>query len=137
MTPQSSLEYIAKIEGFYMRLVDSKAVLFKEASPGEHFSILAGRHNQHGQTKNHTVALVELMPGHASAPHFHREREESYFFLEGSGVAKIDGTEVEIGQGKMLTTTPGEKHEFLNNSESPLKYLVITAPAWTPEDSHH
>jgi mannose-6-phosphate isomerase-like protein (cupin superfamily) len=102
---------------------------------GEHFRVLVGRHEKHGATKHHTVVMVELDPGVTSATHFHKEREESYFIVSGAGSATIGGETVSVQAGDLVYARPGEKHSFSNERALPLRYLVITAPSWIPEDS--
>ena len=102
---------------------------------GEHFRVLVGRHEKHGAAKHHTVAMVELDPGVTSAPHFHKEREESYFIVSGVGSATIGDETVAVQAGDLVHARPGEKHSFLNSGELPMRYLVITAPSWIPDDS--
>ena len=119
-----------------MRHVKSEDIKFKETPSGELLSILVGRHKSSGEAKQQTVAMISLKSGMSSDPHFHKEREESYFFLEGHGIAKIDQTEISIKTGDLIFAAPGERHQFKNAGQSELRYIVFTAPSWIPEDSH-
>lgn len=71
-----------------------------------------------------------------SSEHFHQNREESYYFLEGVGIAKIGEEEVHVKKGDLVFSRPGELHQFENKGDERLKYLVFTSPQWIPEDSH-
>ena len=102
----------------------------------EAIRVLVGRHETAGAFKQHTVCLVELKVGASSTPHFHRDREESYFVLSGDGEAVMDGQRVEVSAGVLLASRPGQRHHFVNTGSMPLRYLVFTAPSWIPEDSH-
>lgn len=119
-----------------MRLIKSEDINLKETPAGERFAVLIGRHNSSGAAKQQTVAMVALSPGKSSDTHFHKEREESYFFVEGFGTADIDGQKVSVKAGDLVFAHAGEKHQFINNGSSDLKYIVFTAPSWVPEDSH-
>lgn len=119
-----------------MRLIRKNEVKFRGQENEERVAILVGRHEVHGASKHCTLALVELAPGVSSHPHFHKEREESYFILGGTGKAIIGNEEVKIQEHDCLFAGPGEKHQFINTGTSLLRYLVMTAPAWIPEDSH-
>lgn len=119
-----------------MRHVKSEDIKMKETSAGEFFSVLVGRHASSGASKFQTVAIVALPPGRSSDPHFHNEREESYFFLHGYGVAIVGEVEVSVKAGDLIFSSPGEKHQFKNTSSGELRYLVFTTPQWIPEDSH-
>lgn len=119
-----------------MLQVKSEDIKWKETPTGETIAVLVGRHVSTGEAKEQTVAIVELSPGKSSDPHFHGMREESYYFLEGSGLAKIDDVEVSVKQGDLVFTKPRERHQFINTGMSNLRYLVLTSPTWIPEDSH-
>lgn len=107
----------------------------KAHDSGEKFCVLIGRHETHGGTKSHTIAMVELEPGSSSDPHLHKVREESYFIVSGEGTATIGSETASIQPGDLLYAEPGERHTFQANDFAPLRYLVITAPSWSPEDS--
>ena len=118
------------------RHVRSADLAFRGDAAGERFAILVGRHAAHGESAQHTLALVELAPGATSGEHFHAEREESDYLLEGAIEATIGGHEFRAAAGDLLSAKPGERHHFQNDGEKPARYLVITAAAWVPEDSH-
>jgi mannose-6-phosphate isomerase-like protein (cupin superfamily) len=119
-----------------MRHITSESVhLLPIEGSVEKMSILVGRHAKHGSSKTHTVAIIELAPGASSDPHFHKEREESYYFIEGRGRSIVDQQVVSVKKGDLIHTFPGEQHSFVNTEDLPLRYLVITAPAWVPTDS--
>ncbi|MGE0171851.1 MAG: cupin domain-containing protein [Oligoflexales bacterium] len=118
-----------------MLIVRGENSEFIRRESGEHFRVLLGRHEKHGGTRHHTVAMVELDPGATSEPHLHKEREESYFVVNGAGFATIDSETATIKAGDLIYAKPGQKHSFTNKGDSPMRYLVITAPCWSPDDS--
>lgn len=120
-----------------MRLIESVTdVDFKTFPGGDKFSVLVGRHESTGSSEHHTVAIVKLPINAESDEHFHKEREEFYFIVEGQGLAIIDDDSYTIREGSLVHTKPNEKHRFKNTGDSELVYLVMTAPRWIPEDSH-
>ena len=119
-----------------MRHIKAEDMRLKETPAGEMIAVLVGRHPSSGAAQTQTVALVALPPHKASDPHFHKEREESYFFLQGHGVAIVGEVEVPVNAGDLVFSNPGERHQFKNTSENELKYIVFTTPQWIPEDSH-
>ena len=123
------------ISNLCMRHVKSEDILLKESPAGELFSVLVGRHESTGASKHQTVAMVVLPEGKSSDPHYHKEREESYFFLAGEGVAVVGGAEVKVNAGDLIFSYPGEKHQFFNMGTTELRYIVITTPQWVPADS--
>lgn len=120
-----------------MKLIESVTdVNFRTFPGGDQFSVLVGRHESTGASKDHTVAIVKLPVDGMSDEHFHKEREESYYVISGEGEAIIDGVTTPIKETSLIYTKPNEKHKFKNTGERELVYLVITAPRWIPEDSH-
>ena len=96
---------------------------------------MVGRHQSAGASSQQTVALVELAPFNSSEAHFHKRSEESYYFISGHGLARIDDQEVIVTEGDLVFSKPGQIHQFINTGNISLKYLVFTSPQWIPEDS--
>lgn len=120
-----------------MRLIESVTNAdFKLSPGGDKFSVLVGRHESTGSSQHHTVAIIKLSVDTESEEHFHKEREESYYIIEGEGLAIVDNKAHAIKAGSLVHTKANEKHRFKNTSNTDLVYLVITAPYWIPEDSH-
>jgi mannose-6-phosphate isomerase-like protein (cupin superfamily) len=120
-----------------VKIIESvKDVDFRKFPGGDMFAVLIGRHESTGSSNEHTVAIVKLPAGSESDEHFHKEREESYYIIEGEGVAIIDGVETKISAGSLVFTKPLERHQFRNIGKLEMSYLIVTAPVWIPEDSH-
>lgn len=117
--------------------VKSEDIEMKNTPSSELFSVLVGRHESTGAAKKQTVAIVEVPTGMKSDSHYHKKREESYYFLSGVGLAKIEDTEAKVKAGDLVFTKPGQAHEFINTGDINLTYLVFTSPQWIPEDSHY
>jgi mannose-6-phosphate isomerase-like protein (cupin superfamily) len=99
-------------------------------------SILSGKAQEQGSFEKHTVAIVKLPAGSRLDQHFHKEREESYFILSGSGSITVDGKQTQVGPGDLVSVAPRETHLLEASQNQPLEYVVVTAPAWTLEDVH-
>ena len=65
--------------------------------------------------------------------HSHKQNEEVYIVLEGSGVLYIDGEEFEVNSGDILRIDPEGKRCFKANSNSGLKYICIQCKAGSLE----
>ncbi|WP_096020974.1 cupin domain-containing protein [Campylobacter lanienae] len=61
--------------------------------------------------------------------HSHKQNEEVYIVLEGSGVLYIDGDEFEVNSGDILRIDPEGKRCFKASSNSDLKYICIQCKA--------
>lgn len=122
---------------FNMRVLrQSERKYFSPPGIDAQVSILAGKGEEHGSFEKHTFATVKLAPGKKLDQHFHKEREESYLIISGSGKAVVNGQTVALNPGDMLTVSPGEVHQFIAGDVQPLEYIVVTAPAWVLEDVH-
>jgi mannose-6-phosphate isomerase-like protein (cupin superfamily) len=118
-----------------MRITNLNDCVLNGPDTGEKFCVVVGRHERHGSHKHHTIAVVEILAGISSEEHFHKEREESYLVLSGTGRARIDGVCADIKPGDLISAGPSQTHQFTNHGSEPLRYIVITAPSWSPSDS--
>ena len=57
-------------------------------------------------------------------PHTHYN-EETIFYLEGRGLARVGEREVNITPGTMLVIPPGVVHSSIREGSEPLRYLAI------------
>ncbi len=79
--------------------------------------------------KNLDCTLIRLAPGQVNGPyHYHHVAEEHFIVLEGNGVARLDGREIEIGPNDVIVcpTGPTGAHQFTNTGTEPLVYLAIS-----------
>lgn len=86
-----------------------------------------------GQPLGLTGMEVSLnsLPAGASIPflHSHREHEELYMFLSGSGELLVDGAHIPVRAGSAVRIAPAGKRSWRNTGDVPLVYLVIQATA--------
>ncbi|MCC6643522.1 cupin domain-containing protein [Candidatus Peregrinibacteria bacterium] len=79
--------------------------------------------------KKSQLVVMSLLPGVEIGAETHEGTEQTLIFLSGKGKAVIDGVESEVKAGDVYVITPGEKHNFINNGEEPLKIYTVYAPA--------
>ena len=72
--------------------------------------------------------LWRLAPGQASTKHRHREEEELYVLLEGSGRARIDDEVLTLGPLDSLLVEPGSVRQLFNDTDADQLWLVAGAP---------
>jgi quercetin dioxygenase-like cupin family protein len=73
--------------------------------------------------------LWRLEPGQASTKHRHREQEELYVLLEGSGRVRIDDEEpLTLAPLDTLLVEPGSVRQLFNDTEADQLWLVVGAP---------
>lgn len=79
---------------------------------------------------------INRLPAGACVPfvHSHRQNEEIYAVLEGSGKAVIDGEEVTLSAGDWLRIAPAAKRQFFAAENSGIKYVCIQVKAGSLEE---
>ena len=78
--------------------------------------------------------IILFAPGEQLGRHLHNEVEETFYFLEGQGGRFIvGGQEHPIQVGTAFRVEPGEVHNIVNDTPSPLKAVFIKAP-YKPSD---
>jgi mannose-6-phosphate isomerase-like protein (cupin superfamily) len=72
--------------------------------------------------------IWELAPGVSEGNHIHEGDdgfEETYYFLQGQGVMRIDGEEVLVAAGDAILVPPGVDHGFRNTGGEPLRLVLL------------
>ncbi|MBB5638759.1 mannose-6-phosphate isomerase-like protein (cupin superfamily) [Pedobacter cryoconitis] len=73
--------------------------------------------------------IQELMPGGTDeALHYHSKAQQVFYILEGIATFKLQNDTYTLIKGESITVAPGAIHQLLNLSDSPLSFLVISAP---------
>jgi mannose-6-phosphate isomerase-like protein (cupin superfamily) len=78
-------------------------------------------------------ALVE--PGAVTALHLHRETEELYFILEGSGEMTLGERQFNVSAGDTICIAPGTAHRIRNTGPGHLRILCSCSPAYRDDDT--
>ena len=85
---------------------------------------------------------VNNLPVGACVPfvHSHKQNEEIYVILAGSGKAEIDGETVELKAGDWLRISPAAKRQFFAGNDSAISYACIqvkenSLEAYTADDA--
>lgn len=58
----------------------------------------------------------------------HKNVEQVFFCVAGSGVAAYDGKESKFGEGDVLVVPPGTRHNIENTGDEPLKFYTSYSP---------
>ena len=74
---------------------------------------------------------INALPAGASVPfvHSHKQNEEIYAILEGSGWAVIDGEKIALTAGDWLRISPAAKRQFFAAQDTGIKYVCIQVKA--------
>ena len=86
-------------------------------------------------TRNQSLAEATLPPDGATERHHHRESEELYCILEGSGEMEVDGMRRDLGPGDAVLIPPGTWHQIKAASGSALRFLCCCAPPYRHADT--
>ena len=70
---------------------------------------------------------INVLPAGASVPfvHAHKENEEIYAVLEGSGSVTIDGESIALKAGDWLRVSPAAKRQFFAAPDEQIKFICI------------
>ena len=85
--------------------------------------------------RKQSLAEARVAPGKSTAPHYHRQTEEIYYILRGTGTMTIDGETRAIGPLDAIAIPPGQIHTILNTGSETLVFLCTCAPAYEHEDT--
>ena len=85
--------------------------------------------------RNQSLAEATLAPGQVTLRHYHREAEELYYVLEGSGEMELGGERARVSPGDAILIPPGAWHEIRADAAGPLRFLCCCAPPYRHEDT--
>lgn len=70
---------------------------------------------------------INVLPQGASVPfvHSHKQNEEIYGILEGSGYVEIDGEKISLQKGDWLKIEPKARRQFFASERESIKYICI------------
>ena len=64
--------------------------------------------------------------------HVHKDHEELYFFLSGTGEYQVDGRNIPVKEGSVVRVSPAGKRAVRNTGDKPLVMLCIQYVAAAP-----
>jgi len=73
--------------------------------------------------------IQERVPaGRAEVMHFHNMARQFFYIIEGEGMMVFEDHEVVLHKGQGLEIPPQVKHQFKNQSNADVHFLVISIP---------
>jgi mannose-6-phosphate isomerase-like protein (cupin superfamily) len=88
-----------------------------------------------GNAANQSLAEATIPAAGETAEHYHRESEEIYVFLSGSGRMRLGDEESEVRAGDTVAIPPGTRHKLWSGPGEPLVLLCSSAPPYSHEDT--
>ena len=70
---------------------------------------------------------ITFFTGGEIAPHKHEDLEETFYFLRGTGIVKLDDEEIEVQAGSVVVSPPGTYHAVKNTGKDILTHIVCSA----------
>jgi mannose-6-phosphate isomerase-like protein (cupin superfamily) len=75
-----------------------------------------------------SVIRERVPPAGREVAHLHRRAQQVFVVLEGVGTMVIDGVAHTIEAGQSLHVPAGVTHQFRNDSDRDVHFLVVSAP---------
>ncbi len=72
----------------------------------------------------HSLSVRYIEVSGIVTPHTHYT-EETIFYIEGKGLARVGEREIAVRPGTMLVIPPGTVHSSIREGIEPLRYLAI------------
>jgi quercetin dioxygenase-like cupin family protein len=71
------------------------------------------------------VQIVTMNPGDSIPGHYHKTSHEVYSVLQGQCTLTVDGQEIILRPGTLLTIEPGDIHQLHNHGREMFELLVF------------
>lgn len=81
------------------------------------------------QRADMSVIQERVPAGGAEVMHYHERARQFFYILEGQGAMAFEDHVVILEKGKGIEIEPMVKHQFRNNSQTDVHFLVISVPA--------
>ncbi len=98
---------------------------FEDTEYEEHFgnkyNILLPRE----MTEGLQLALVKVKKGSLTPKHTHKDEEQAYIILKGSGVVRLNDEEKEVSERMIVYIPRGTEHEIKNTGKDELTYIYV------------
>ena len=112
------------------RLADIPAYVTKDGS-----SIRELMHPEVQGNARQSLAEAIVPAGGATVLHRHRDSEELYHILSGSGRMTLGAAEFAVAAGDTVLIPPGTAHCLRNDGGEPLRLLCACSPAYRHADT--
>lgn len=115
---------------------DRTKIVFVEPGKGEPFRLKGVFIEQilpRANCERFSAYRVCMEPRQEKKPSYHKEGEELYYVLSGSGTARLGDEEYHLRPGCFFRVPPGTLHQF-HTQEEPLEMLNFHSPPVFPDE---
>jgi mannose-6-phosphate isomerase-like protein (cupin superfamily) len=75
-----------------------------------------------------SVIRERVPPGTAETRHRHSRARQFFYILDGAAVIEVEGVRHAVPAGQGLHIPPGAAHQFRNDSDADVHFLVVSVP---------
>lgn len=75
-----------------------------------------------------TIVQERVPAGKSEIKHYHSKARQFFFILSGNAVIEFENEKVLLSEKESLEIPPGIVHQFKNESETDVEFLVISFP---------
>lgn len=75
-----------------------------------------------------SVIEERMPPGTAEVRHRHARARQFFYVLEGEALLELDGMAYRLDAGQGLHVPPGVAHQMRNESDSDVRFMVVSSP---------
>ncbi len=76
-----------------------------------------------------SVITERVPPGAKEVRHFHGTARQFFYILSGGAVIEVSGERIQLDEGQGIEITPCVAHQFMNESDKDVHFLVISHPS--------
>ena len=77
---------------------------------------------------NAQVVVMSIAPGGEIGEETHEHVDQVLAFVQGEGVATLDGQESPVGPDRLVHVPAGTRHNFVNSGSGDLRLYTVYAP---------
>lgn len=92
-------------------------------------------HPQLHSNQKQSLAEAIVKAGQITTLHQHKQTEELYYILEGTGRMTLAEQEFKVGPGDTICIQPGTPHRIKNTGNNDLRFLCCCSPAYSDADT--
>jgi mannose-6-phosphate isomerase-like protein (cupin superfamily) len=81
------------------------------------------------QRENMSVIQERIPSGRAEVMHYHNTVRQFFYILEGEGMMSFEDRDIILRKGDGIEIAPQVKHQFKNQSNVDVHFLVISVPS--------
>ncbi len=96
----------------------------------EHYVWGEGCDGWHLLKRDDMSVIQERVPaGGTEVMHYHNTARQFFYILDGEGTMVFEGQTVKLKEGQGMEIAPQVKHQFKNQSDTDVQFIVISVPS--------